>query len=148
VTLAPPGGGLAPAGERQLLSFPFRATPEAPGEARRRTSEVLASSPQLDVVLILVSELVTNAVLHTADGAELRVSQRDHTAEDVIRVEVQDRHRATPESPPTAGAHGGYGLRIVAAMARDWGCTPLPDGQGKIVWFEVGSGVTSPTSHD
>jgi hypothetical protein len=128
--------------EPELLIFRFEPDPEAPGEARARTAEALESSPHIDTVLVLVSELVTNAVLHTSHVSELRVSrraidERDGRAGHVVRVEVRDGDRVIPSSPPTPGAHGGFGLRIVAAMADAWGCTVLE--HGKIMWFEVGA---------
>jgi anti-sigma regulatory factor (Ser/Thr protein kinase) len=98
-------------------------------------AETLAGSDHLQSALVLVSELVTNAVLHTGGPAELRILVIEP---DAVRVEVADHARDIPRSPPTAGAHGGFGLRIVAALADEWGCTPLP--HGKVVWFELGRG--------
>ena len=118
-----------------LLQWTFASVATAPGEARSRAASVLAGSPELDTVLVLVSELVTNAVLHTSHGAELRI----FGAGDTIRVEVEDRATGIPESPPTVGAHGGFGLRIVAAMATRWGNAPAAG--GKVMWFEVDGAV-------
>lgn len=134
---------LAYRSESAVLHFRFLPDAEAPGEARARAAEVLESSPHLETVLVLVSELVTNAVLHTTHASELRVFRRpvrdrDGAAACAIRVEVRDGDRVVPSSPPVPGAHGGYGLRIVAAIADAWGYTVLED--GKIVWFEVGAG--------
>jgi hypothetical protein len=122
----------------------YRFTPDsgAPAQARALTAEALSASPHLDTVMVLVSELVTNAVLHTHQASELRIFERPvRTAaglpSHVVRVEVRDGDRVVPSSPPVPGAHGGYGLRIVAAMADAWGCIVLDE--GKIVWFEVGA---------
>jgi hypothetical protein len=119
-------------GEVELLRWTFPPAAGAPGEARRRAAVVLGGSPHVDTALVLVSELVTNAVLHTAARAELRILERGA----VLRVEVEDHVARIPASPPTPGAHGGFGLRIVAAMANRWGTEPSED--GKVVWFELG----------
>jgi anti-sigma regulatory factor (Ser/Thr protein kinase) len=87
---------------------------------------------------VLVSELVTNAVLHTTREAELRVRLTD---DGTLRVEVRDHDPVAPRPSASAGAHGGYGLRIVAAVADRWGHTPVAD--GKVVWFELDADRTS-----
>ncbi|MEV0533591.1 ATP-binding protein [Kitasatospora sp. NPDC050463] len=89
-----------------------------------------------DDVLLMVSELVANACLHTPGGpTELRLSW-DGT---LLRVEVTD---ASPEPPRPVlhadpGRPGGHGLRVVDRLARAWGS--LPEGTGKLVWLEVPS---------
>jgi anti-sigma regulatory factor (Ser/Thr protein kinase) len=124
--------------EVEVLRLAIEPTFDAPGAARAHAARALDESPHADVVLALVSELVTNAVLHSGGGAELRiVRRRAHTtAGEVIRVEVRDNHRSPPERSDTPGAHGGFGLRIVSALARRWGYAPAAS--GKVVWFEVG----------
>ena len=88
----------------------------------------------IDDVRLLVSELVTNAVVHAGGpcGLTLRIGA------DSIRVEVTDTgggglqlRRPEPTEP------SGRGLLIVDTLARDWGV--LPDGgtAGKTVWFEL-----------
>ncbi|MGH8928741.1 MAG: ATP-binding protein, partial [Acidimicrobiia bacterium] len=80
----------------------------------------------------LVSELVTNAVLHARTPFLVKVT----VAPDLIRVSVTDGDRTQPLmkqhglSDPT-----GRGLRIVDAMADRWGVDP--DVDGKTVWFEL-----------
>jgi two-component sensor histidine kinase len=81
--------------------------------------------------VLLVSELVTNAVVHAACDVRLRV-----TAGSPVRVEVHDEN---PE-PPRARAReplevGGFGLVIVESVASRWGVEPQPT--GKVVWFEL-----------
>jgi anti-sigma regulatory factor (Ser/Thr protein kinase) len=124
--------------EVEVLRFAIEPTFDAPGVARAHAARALDESPHVDVVLALVSELVTNAVLHSGGAAELRIVRRRSptpTAE-VIRVEVRDNHHGPPERLDTPGAHGGFGLRIVSALARRWGYAPAAN--GKVVWFEVG----------
>jgi anti-sigma regulatory factor (Ser/Thr protein kinase) len=137
----PHGDGWEPR-VRDLVRYWFAPSAAAPAEARARAGEALVGSPHLDTVTILVSELVTNAVLHTEHSSELRISELVAVTpgggwSTVVRVEVRDGDRVVPSSPPVPGAHGGYGLRIVESMADAWGCTVLDD--GKIMWFEVAS---------
>ncbi|MEV7924039.1 ATP-binding protein [Kitasatospora sp. NPDC088264] len=89
-------------------------------------------------VLLMVSELVTNACLHAPGGPrELRLGWDGER----LRVEVSDASPAAPRLRPFAdpGRPGGHGLRVVDRLARDWGC--LPEGEGKLVWLEVASPV-------
>ncbi|MGH8823338.1 MAG: ATP-binding protein [Jiangellaceae bacterium] len=86
-----------------------------------------------DVTLLLVSELVTNALHHGLPPLELRLSADDGC----VRVEVFDAagdHEPALEFPPLDAVHG-RGIEIVAALASRWGSAPAP--MGKVVWFEV-----------
>ena len=81
---------------------------------------------------LLVSELVTNAVLHARLRATVTV-ERDGM---VLRVSVQDDSPAQPhlrELGPEAVT--GRGLLLVDRIARRWGVDPQAG--GKCVWFEV-----------
>lgn len=82
-------------------------------------------------VELVVSELVTNALLHTQTPADLRATVTD----DAIHIEVHDRASAPPHKRETEGAGGGFGLRIVDAIAVDWGWRATPD--GKVVWADI-----------
>lgn len=81
-------------------------------------------------VLCVVSELVENAAQHAATVFQLRLRMRDG----MLGVAVRDgspRPAVLRQGP--SGVPEGFGLRIVAELARDWGC--LPDlGNGKVVW--------------
>jgi two-component sensor histidine kinase len=80
---------------------------------------------------VLVSEIVTNGVMHAATTMELVVELRN----DVAHIELVDRDPGEPQIRPETGADGGFGLRIVAAMARQWGVRRSED--SKAVWFEI-----------
>ncbi|MFE4971593.1 ATP-binding protein [Kitasatospora sp. NPDC056651] len=85
-------------------------------------------------VLLMVSELVTNACLHARGGPrELRLSWNGAR----LRVEVADGSPVPPRLRPSMGPGrpGGHGLRVVDRLARAWGSRP-EDG-GKSVWLEV-----------
>lgn len=118
---------------RLVLRLPFGADVGAPARARAAVAAALHHSPHLDVITLMVSELVTNAVVHTGEAAELRVLELGGGD---LRVEVRDRDGHVPTPTPTTGARGGFGLRIVGAHARAWGASVRHD--GKVVWFEVG----------
>ncbi|MFI8436755.1 ATP-binding protein [Streptomyces sp. NPDC079020] len=86
-------------------------------------------------VLLVVSELVTNACLHAEGPEELRIGR---TAK-VLRVEVVDRGagQPAPRTPHRAGRPGGHGMFIVQRLCLDWGVQRTPDEPGKIVWAEL-----------
>ena len=87
-----------------------------------------------DVVTLLVSEMVTNAVLHARTEVHLSI---EHDAAG-IRVEVSDLSPAAPAVRHfTQQAATGRGMKLVEQLADRWGTEPLPD--GKVVWFEVGN---------
>ncbi|WKX74508.1 ATP-binding protein [Streptomyces sp. XD-27] len=84
--------------------------------------------------VLVVSELVTNAVRHTTTASvrcELRL------ADARLRVEVADQGGARTEPrtrPVSADQEGGRGLMLVEALAESWGVRPHESGQGRTVW--------------
>ncbi|WP_405010204.1 ATP-binding protein [Kitasatospora sp. NBC_01539] len=88
-------------------------------------------------VLLMVSELVTNACLHAGGPRELTLQR---TA-DGLRVEVADNSLDPPRlrtgRPRTVP--GGHGLLVVDRLSTAWGSEPGP--VGKTVWLEVGAPV-------
>jgi len=115
----------------------FRASPDAPFAARHFVTSLLKRRPYgarapVDDAQLVVSELATNSVVHA--GTPFSVSVRcDGTA---IRISVHDRSPREPivrAAGPTA--RSGRGLRLVAAVARDWGVETASD--GKTVWAEL-----------
>ncbi|MEW1615528.1 MULTISPECIES: ATP-binding protein [unclassified Streptomyces] len=86
-------------------------------------------------VLLVVSELVTNACLHANGPEELRIG---HSAK-ALRVEVVDRGdgQPAPRTPHRAGRPGGHGMFIVQRLCLDWGVQRTPETPGKIVWAEL-----------
>jgi anti-sigma regulatory factor (Ser/Thr protein kinase) len=93
----------------------------------------------LDTASLLVTELVTNAVLHAVAPMTLRVE----VSADVVRIEVRDGSQLPPRVHAfSAMAATGRGLRLLESLAVRWGVRPEPDG-GKVVWFEVGASAES-----
>ncbi|MEG3627124.1 ATP-binding protein [Streptomyces poriticola] len=88
-------------------------------------------------VLLVVSELVTNACLHAEGPDELWVT----CDRKVIRLEVSDRGtgQPAPRTPHRAGRPGGHGMFIVQRLCLDWGVVRTPGVAGKTVWAELGA---------
>ncbi|MEV6022706.1 ATP-binding protein [Streptomyces sp. NPDC052036] len=88
-------------------------------------------------VLLVVSELVTNACLHAEGPQELRIGCDNK----VLRVEVADRGpgQPAPRTPHRAGRPGGHGMFIVQRLCLDWGVVRTPGLAGKTVWAELGA---------
>ncbi|WP_320781682.1 ATP-binding protein [Streptomyces sp. CRN 30] len=86
-------------------------------------------------VLLVVSELVTNACLHAEGPDELWIS----CDRKVVRLEVSDRGTGQPEprTPHRAGRPGGHGMFIVQRLCLDWGVVRSPGVAGKTVWAEL-----------
>jgi hypothetical protein len=87
-------------------------------------------------ILLVVSELVTNACLHGGGPRELRL----HRAAKVLRMEVTDGGSGDPEPclPHRAGRPGGHGMFIVQRLCLDWGVSRSAEGgPGKTVWAEL-----------
>ena len=93
----------------------------------------------VDDVMLVVSELVTNAITHARSACELRLLLTGS----VLRVEVGDTGAGTPDPMRTDGDdEHGRGLVLVAALSRAWGIDSVADG-GKVVWAEVPISATS-----
>ncbi|HET6877176.1 MAG TPA: ATP-binding protein [Jatrophihabitans sp.] len=121
----------------------LRRDPGGAAKVRREIAEDLRrhrlTPDSIDDVVLVASELVTNAVLHARDGLTgLDVAWDvidDHSSSAVV-VRVNDTS-STPPLRRQAGpqATGGRGLAIVAAIAEDWGVRP--QSSGKQVWARV-----------
>ena len=104
--------------------------------ARDFAAEVAVAAGQdrlADDVALLVSELITNALLHGAEPIALTVQVSGRR----IRLEVEDAATTMPRLlDALRGAEHGHGLEIVAGLADRWGADRVP-GDGKIVWAEL-----------
>jgi DNA-binding NarL/FixJ family response regulator len=86
-----------------------------------------------DDVLLVVTELVNNAVTHAHTPCELRLSISPVT----LRIEVIDEGPGTPDPlPPSETRNHGRGLHLVDALTAAWGFEPIETG-GKMVWAEL-----------
>jgi anti-sigma regulatory factor (Ser/Thr protein kinase) len=116
------------------VRYQFHHSLQAPSEAREELDAVFAEpdDPVADDARVATSELVTNVVVHTDDGGELRVW--DPRPDAPLRIEVEDDDPAPAEIPSTPPPVGGRGLLIVDAIADRWGVHPTQ--RGKVVWAE------------
>jgi anti-sigma regulatory factor (Ser/Thr protein kinase) len=113
----------------------FENDPKAPSRARRAIRPLVdrPDDPIAEAVTLTTSELVTNTILHTADGGNVRAW--DPQPDVPLRLEVEDHDATMPQRrQPDDGRPGGRGLHIVDGLADDWGVDRTPT--GKIVWAE------------
>jgi anti-sigma regulatory factor (Ser/Thr protein kinase) len=85
----------------------------------------------IEIASLVVSEVVTNAVIHARSDAELLL-ERTPTA---LRISVIDHGYGLANRQTTVGSNGGRGLLIVEALSSRWGTEPT-DG-GNRVWAEL-----------
>jgi PAS domain S-box-containing protein len=118
----------------------LQALPESARTARRAVALALGEAGRSDLVEsaeLLVSELVTNAVMHARTVVELLVV----AGPGGVRVSVHDDSPHLPTRRRYAeGATTGRGLELVELMADRHGVEPDPGG-GKTVWFELDDGL-------
>ena len=125
--------------EHRLESLTLPSDLSSVGDARRFVSAIAgecAVPPEtVDVGMLAVSELVTNALVHGIPPVEVQVA----VSRELLRVGVFDASDRPPEMIPAADAtsEGGRGLAIVDALTDGWGYTGRTDAPGKAVWFEL-----------
>lgn len=130
------------------MQLEIRPDPAEVGRARRWARSRLAGSgiaadePVAETLILLVSELVTNAVVHTGCPAVLRLlltGVRDDPSgapSGTVRLEVADASACPPQPRCAAGDEtGGRGLELVDGLADRWGWDA--EGVGKRIWCEV-----------
>ncbi|WP_327729740.1 SpoIIE family protein phosphatase [Streptomyces sp. NBC_00487] len=143
------GSAYAGADRRAVVHVSLPGGPLAPGAARRFVGTALAEWAELDLpgaaalsarlvedAIVVVSELVTNAVVHAGTDVELlcRLGRDDPASAGWLLVEVSDHHPSRAvrdegaERPylverPYGAAEYGRGLRLVAALSEAWGIT-------------------------
>ena len=114
----------------------FPAATESVAEARRDLRALLSGAvpdEEVEVAVLLVSELASNAVRHAR--SPFTVSAVHHAS--TVRVEVEDASAQLPEvQRPSPDATTGRGMLLVDALAATWGSESTAG--GKRVWFELG----------
>jgi anti-sigma regulatory factor (Ser/Thr protein kinase) len=117
-----------------LLKIDLPSGPTSPRTARHALTGVLGelvNQDCTDVIELLVSELVTNAVVHAQGAVELKV----WADPDLVRVEVTDGSRSSPQIRDYGPeATTGRGVRLLDNLATRWGVEL--GSAGKTVWFE------------
>ncbi|GGK75890.1 hypothetical protein Sme01_51580 [Sphaerisporangium melleum] len=122
--------------DRRTESTAFPATPTSVGEARHWLSKALAGHPRRDDAVLLLSEAVTNSLVHT-DSTSIEVSVRIEVNGDV-RIEVIDQGAQTTPALSSTGsddepATSGRGIRLVRTLSVRWGFTE--EGSRCVLWF-------------
>jgi anti-sigma regulatory factor (Ser/Thr protein kinase) len=102
--------------------------------------ESWASDELVRILRLLVSEVVTNAIVHGGPGIHLEVAA---IMARTVRVEVFDTSLELPQvqTPPPGGV-SGRGLQLVETLADRWGARRRAD--GKVVWFELRENTSEP----
>ncbi|MFI6334470.1 SpoIIE family protein phosphatase [Streptomyces sp. NPDC050535] len=147
------------AGHRTVARTSLRGTPLAPGAARDFLRSAFAEWAELgsygaemiddrltDDAVVVVSELVTNAVVHAGTDVELecRVESTDEGSPGPMVIEVSDHHPARAirdgsAEQPYGTPEYGRGLRLVSALSDAWGITYRTG--VKTVWARLPVGV-------
>jgi anti-sigma regulatory factor (Ser/Thr protein kinase) len=133
-----PSCGRAPGGETLHVSLPLDADAPAAARAalaglRSRVSPAVLSDAQL-----VVSELVTNSVLHSGAPATEFVQLYVDLTDTTVRLEVADPGRRDAIAPLDGDTtrEGGFGLNLVRAVAEFWGLEQAAAG-GTRVWAQL-----------
>ena len=102
--------------------------------ARRAVARHLAGCPAADDAVLIVSELASNAILHSASRGEFFTVRAELNA-DYVWVEAEDLGGPWQRSQPDGRPHG---LDVVQALTGPdgWGTETTSDG-GRIVWARL-----------
>lgn len=135
-------------GSGRVAARSFQSTPAAAPIARHFLRDVLGDwclDDLQEAAALAVSELITNAVLHTAGTVRLTLRRLD---DDRVWVGVTDDSDRMPTVHEAADDDiAGRGLAIVEHLADVWGVDPVPAG-GKSVWLVLSAGPTSAPDPD
>ncbi|MFJ2029987.1 ATP-binding protein [Streptosporangium sp. NPDC087985] len=117
----------------------LRGAPESASVARLRVGELLGEGhPAFDDVVLLVSEVVTNSVVHSGSSGGGRVEMTVAVRAGAVRVEVRDAGSgvSVPHVRNDPEEEGGRGMFLVDLLAERWGARE--DAHGfRTLWFEV-----------
>ncbi|MDO0934738.1 SpoIIE family protein phosphatase [Streptomyces sp. DG2A-72] len=123
---------------RTMLSV-AQAEPERVATARQQLRELLhdwASPDQVDSAVLLLSEMLTNVLVHTDADALLLAQVTGEAGIRRLHVEVTDTSDDLPHKRrPGELASSGRGLMLIELLANAWGVDPR--GEGKSIWFEL-----------
>ncbi|MER7204420.1 ATP-binding protein [Streptomyces sp. CB01635] len=137
------------ASARRRSSFELAPHPGSAAQARKLTRAHLSGwavcDDTCDAAALVISELVTNAIIHTASS---RIVCELHDSDDRVRIAVRDEGWAPGEPHPARRVapeeEHGRGLLLVAAVSTAWGAQET--GPGLLVWAELARDADS--AHD
>jgi anti-sigma regulatory factor (Ser/Thr protein kinase) len=117
----------------QVLRLEVPCDPKAPGAVRAALNRFARASWDLDDIILVASELTTNAVLHSGCDETHKLEFQAAIGPGSVVVSVRDPGLSEQSVSPR-GSGGGWGLRIVHRLADRWG-TERDDGYR--VWAEL-----------
>jgi anti-sigma regulatory factor (Ser/Thr protein kinase) len=128
-----------PHDEQSVLELELEQNREAPSRARAAIAGFSENrdldAATLATLTLLVSEVVTNAVIHPDVEPPGGIQLSARIAEGLIRVEVTDEGSGfTPQPRDPAKSDRGYGLYLLEHQASAWG---VERQDGNTVWFEL-----------
>ncbi|MET9507243.1 SpoIIE family protein phosphatase [Streptomyces flavidovirens] len=134
-----PGTTVTLAPVRRTALTVAQAEPERIAAARQQLRDLLhdwSDAEQLDAAVLMVSEMVTNVLVHTDGDALLIAEAKGEPGVRRLRVEVTDSSDELPHKRrPGEMASSGRGLILMEMLAHTWGVDPK--GEGKSIWFEL-----------
>jgi anti-sigma regulatory factor (Ser/Thr protein kinase) len=117
------------------LTLQIAGGPDAPSDARTALRRAHPELPRdlMQMVVLLTSELVSNAVKHAESNS---IAVRCAVTPQCVRVEVADQGPGFEPDPAKIDPSrvGGWGLHLVDELSSRWG---VADGPGSRVWFEI-----------
>ena len=129
----------APPMVRRTMLSVAQAEPERVAVARQHLRELLhdwSSQDQVDSAVLLLSEMLTNVLVHTDADALMQAEVRGTPGNRRMHVEVTDTSDDLPHKRrPGELASSGRGLVLIELLAQSWGVDPR--GEGKSIWFEL-----------
>ncbi|MFH9430056.1 SpoIIE family protein phosphatase [Streptomyces sp. NPDC017615] len=124
---------------RSTLLSVAQDEPERIAEARQHLRELLhdwVPPEQVDAAVLLISEMITNVLVHTDADALLLAEIFGEHGHRRLRVQVSDSGDDLPHKRrPGELASSGRGLMLIEMLADAWGVEPR--GEGKSIWFEL-----------
>jgi len=123
------------------LELELQRNPQAPTVARSGLSglcnDLDVSPSERHTLMLLVSEVVSNAVRHSPGPADAPVLFAATVGEDIVHIDVTDAGRGFTPRRHDPRAEGGYGLYLLDKAASRWGVDRVG---GTRVWFEIARG--------
>jgi anti-sigma regulatory factor (Ser/Thr protein kinase) len=128
-----------PGARTSQIKLRLERTVRAPAIARsavsRRSEQLELDGSLAQSLILLVSEVVSNAVRHSAGDPHSAIELVADFGEETIRVTVTDAGEGfTPRPRDPARTHDGYGLYLLEKVATSWGVESRGDTK---VWFEL-----------
>jgi anti-sigma regulatory factor (Ser/Thr protein kinase) len=130
----------AETGDARMADPARRAFPgcaDQVARARQFVSAELAGCPVADEAVLCVSELATNALMHTSSGEGGKFEVIVQRGPSSARISVRDQGAASAPAarPVDLASESGRGLGLVSVIADRWGQSG--DVAGRVVWFEL-----------